>query len=98
MDITQALLAIDLDSADDVAAFFMEAGIKGPSCGVDSKECPVARYLSDVCGEPISVGVWDAGPEDSSGHDGRSFPLPNAVRKFVSLFDQDKYPDLRSAS
>lgn len=89
--VEQALAALPTE-ADDIAALFVELGIKGQprrSCA-----CPMANYLlEEVPGARVvdfRVSAW------VDGHLGETVQVevPTHVREFVGRVDRGEYPEL----
>jgi hypothetical protein len=71
---------------DEIARLFADEDIVGEPGAAD--ECPVARYVRQQTGQPVSINCgawcvdWDHGL------------LPESVKAFVTLFDSGRYQHL----
>lgn len=76
-----------LGSAEAIAEFFRREDVKGlPG---SSRECIIARWLSDTCGPVDVYGIVN------DRHTGEFITqLPVAARAFTHYFDYGLYPDL----
>lgn len=85
---TQKLLEKMGTTAAQVAETLRAAGIKGDH-GCHS--CPVYRYLKAKGGEGAIKAAYSYSWEDI---DGFTHKYPNAVKGFISIFDNGGYNDL----
>lgn len=88
-EVRDRLALLPTESADAVAAFLQEHGVKGKR--VESNSCPIANWVGDpskkigVCASGIGPNVADAPWDITPG---------KAVRDFVLRFDGENYPEL----
>lgn len=74
------------DTADEVAVTLARYGVTGLRGKV--RECPIARWATNLYGEPVSVGC------ESMSAITWEVSLPEAVVDFVRRFDDGLYPEL----
>lgn len=85
-------ICANLAAQPSIPEFFAARGIKGRRRV--AKDCPIARYIKQECGDDPAHGLYTVEIETSD--DGRVIIThgQQALADFVSNFDQGKYPDL----
>lgn len=74
------------NTADEVAAFLKEKGIKGNRAAAGS--CPVAVYMRSQGGDATAAVFGRYGNQEYSVH------VPDPVYAFIVAFDSGVYPEL----
>lgn len=80
------------DTPDQVRDSLVSKGVKGLIC--EPCMCPVARALNDEFNGYSTVGTGDVVVYDESYETRIAVPVPEGVRKFISMFDARHYPEL----
>lgn len=93
----------ELNAQENIADFLEAGGYKMPVYKLDNfstgpeapcYSCPVALYVTAVCGREADVACVHArfvGQQQSE-----AVPLPMRVREFISRFDADIFPQLKT--
>lgn len=88
MTLEEAVKSIKVTGVNALIGKLNKHNIKGIQ--VDCRECPIAKLLSHLVGQPVLVNGVEARLVDTN----IVVPLPANVRYFISNFDHGSFQDL----